>query len=278
MKKYFPILLLLILVSGSVFSQHREERNLSPFSKIKAGGSFEVFIRKGNEEKVLIEAKSGDLEKILTKVNGNVLTISAESSWWGSSSFNLKGVRVFVTYRDLNEVVASGSGTVKLESPLSANEVVLSSSGSGSLYCEREISSRGNIRISNSGSGNCKIQAPISSREEIRITNSGSGSTFIEEINSDGLKIDNSGSGGIKVNEGTVQTQSITLSGSGSLHLNYASARCDLRKSGSGSVHVEVREELKGNSSGSGNIYIARSNPRMNMSISGSGRVKHVDR
>ena len=277
MKKFFPLFIVLLLVTSSLFAQMREERNLPPFSKIKAGGSFEVFIRKGNEEKVVIEAKSGDLEKILTKVSGNVLTISTESSWWGNSNFNLKGVKVFVTYRELNEIVASGSGSVKLESALSANEVVLSSSGSGNLYCEKEISSRGNIRISNSGSGGCKIQAPISTRGEIRMTNSGSGSTFIEEINANGLRIENSGSGGIKVNEGTVQNQSITLSGSGSLHLGYSSASCELRKSGSGSVHIEVREELNGNSSGSGNIYIAKSNPRMNLSISGSGKVKHVD-
>lgn len=275
MKKILFLLFAMIFTATSLIAQSRDVRSVAPFNKIKAGSSFDVFIRKGNEEKVVIEAQSGDIDKILTRVDGKTLTISVENSWWGDS-FNFRGVKVFVTFRELEEVAASGSGSVRIESPLTANDLRLSSSGSGSLYCEKDLSSRGSIRISNSGSGSCKIQASIATQGEVRMTNSGSGSMMLEEINANQLKIENSGSGSVKINGGNVNSQSIVMSGSGGLHMGQSSATCNIRKSGSGSIRVDVREELSGNSSGSGNIYLT-GRPRFNMDISGSGKIRHTN-
>lgn len=274
MKNFLFLFIAFLAIGFSGFAQKTEERQVGHFTKIKAGTSFDVIVRKGSEEKVVVEAQSGDLDKIITEVDGNTLNIGAENSWWGSGSI-FRGVKVYVTFRELNELHASGSGSVRLESALAADELRLSSSGSGSLICEQELSSGGDMRISNSGSGSCRMQGVVSARGEVRIVNSGSGSISIEELNGDAVSINNSGSGGLKVNGGSVNSQSIVLSGSGSLRLGYSSVTCHVRKSGSGSIHADVREELTGDSSGSGNIYLTGGRPRQDINNSGSGRIKH---
>jgi hypothetical protein len=276
MKNTLYIFFALLLFSTSLFAQTRVERPLSSFNKIKAGSSFNVFIKKGNEEKVVIEARSGDIDKIITKVEGRVLTIGTETNWWRNMTFN--DVKIYVTYRELEEVTASGSGSVRVESPLNGNNIRLSSSGSGNLYCDRDVNSTGSIIITNSGSGSSKLQASVSSQNAVEIVNSGSGSISIAELNSNQTKINNSGSGGIRVNSGSVRNQSVVMSGSGSLHMGQTSSVCNVRKSGSGSLHVAVMEELSGNSSGSGNIYLAGGRPHMDISVSGSGRIRHVNK
>lgn len=275
MRKIIIPIIALLISATSCYSQLRDERKLSHFTGVKTGGSFDVYLKKGHEEKVVIEAESGPIEDIRTEVNGNTLHIYMKDHW-GNIRFD--DVNIYVTFRELEKISGSGSGSVTLESPLKSDNLYLSSGGSGNFYCRENLEAGGNVEIVNSGSGNFEIEAPVMAVSNVSIRNSGSGNMFIEELNADNLSVHNSGSGNLEVNGGEVDRQSIALSGSGDFKAeNLVSNVCRVKSSGSSSVYVNVREELVGNSSGSGNVYIKGRSARLDFSSSGSGKIKHMD-
>ena len=279
MKKYISLLIFSFLVFNLVQSQSRDVRQLGYFDKIQSNGSFEVIIKAGTKEKVIIEATEGPIDQIKTEVNDNTLEIEVENgSWWSSNHFKFKDVKIYITFTDLKSIVNSGSGTMTLESPIEGNHVSIISSGSGNLYCEDEITSFGDLRIINSGSSKIKINASVIVDDKTSIINSGSGQLSIAELNADELSITNSGSGGIEISSGRVVSESFILSGSGGIRAeNMISKKCNIKKSGSGTIHINVSDELSGSSSGSGNIYVKGSQPRLDFNFSGSGKIKYVN-
>ncbi len=275
MKKSY-IFLILIFFSCTSFSQDRQVRNVGPFDAIKAGGSFETYIKKGGSEKVVIEADSGPIDKIITEVNHGTLNIYIENDSWKNYSF--RNVKVYVTFVDVDEVHGSGSGNTYLESPIDAKYLVISSSGSGNMYCTDRLTSSSDAKINNSGSGNLKIEGSVKVNGEVSINNSGSGNMKIQQLTSHQNFINNSGSGDLDIDGGETGYQKIVMSGSGNVKMGgLQSDECDISKSGSGTVYLNVREELTGNSSGSGNIYLTKSTAKLDIRTSGSGKIKTLN-
>ena len=267
---------LLILIVFTVSAQSRQERNVGHFNQVKAGGSFDVFINEGNNEKVVIEADEGPIDKIITEVKGNTLHIYMEDNWW--KNYRFENVNIYVTVTELEGVSGSGSGTVRVQAPVKGNDVYLTSSGSGNLICEASVESFDDIKISDSGSGSCKIRSSVKAKDMIRISNSGSGNVYIDAVYAHESDVNNSGSGNLEVGKGNVNRQHIVMSGSGDVKMgDVESEDCHISKSGSGTISIFVTNELSGNSSGSGNIYYKGRAPRMNFSSSGSGKIKSMN-
>ena len=277
MKKILlPVLALLVTVF-SCTAQLKEERNVGSFTGVKSNGSFAVYLHQGDAEKIVIEAESGPIEKIITEVEGNTLKIYTEDDSW-FKTMNFKNVNIYVTFRRLNEITGAGSGSVRLVSGLKSDNVVLNSSGSGSLYCEKPVESTGDLKLSNTGSGGCKIESSLTAKNKMSVVNTGSGGVRVEEVYADELNVKNTGSGSMKLNSGRIRHQSVNLTGSGSFQAeNVVSQTCNIRKSGSGSIHINVENELTGSSSGSGSVYVKGDRPRIDFHSSGSGRIKHVN-
>ncbi len=273
MKRLAIFSLIFSLTTVICFSQSKDVRQLEFFNAIHSGGSWDVYIQKGNTERVVIEADSGPIDKIITEVEDNTLTIKSENwSWsWGS---NYKNLKIYVTFTELGKVVGSGSGTINVQSPLDSEDILIKSSGSGNINVEERVFANDDLRIENSGSSKIRILSVIEAADDTEIHNSGSGQIRINGIFSDDLSINNSGSGQIEINGGEINSQSIRLSGSGNMKMeNLMSKTCEIRKSGSGSVYVSVTDELSGSSSGSGNVYVKNGKPRMDFHFSGSGKI-----
>ena len=253
MKKLSLILIALSLVTFTVQAQQSETRNVENFHAVDAGGSFSVYLKKGNTQKVVIEGESSNVERIITEVRNGTLKIYAKSGSWKSSIHKTK---VYVTFTKLDGLSGSGSGSTRLESSVSGSDFKLSSSGSGSLHCEDLLSFSGKVKISNSGSG----------------------SVNVEEIKADDLSVSNSGSGSLRIHDGSTDYQSINCNGSGSVKMEgVASNVCNINKTGSGSVYVYVIKELNGSSTGSGNVVVKGSDAKMNFNSTGSGKLRTVN-
>lgn len=278
MKKLLSLTIFLFICISTSLAQSRDVRQLDYFNKVESGGSFNVFIKQGDQEKVVIEAESGPIDKIITEIDDNTLKIKTEDgNWWSFDSYDFKGVNIYITFTELHSISGSGSGNVRLESAIRGDDISIRSSGSGSVYCESTLVAGDDLSIVNSGSGEIKIMDAISASDETSITNSGSGDIEIYALTADELSINNSGSGGVQIEGGKTDSQSIRLSGSGNMKMeNLASNRCEIRKSGSGSVYVSVTEELSGSSSGSGNVYVKNGRPRIDFNFSGSGKIKYL--
>ena len=204
-----------------------QTRDVSGFSGVAASGSFDVFITTGSRESVRLEGDNELLDKIETVVEGKVLHIRTKREYQ-NDHLDFDGVEIHVTARELNELKLSGSGKMRVNSPLKADAFSASVSGSGRIDASQITSNRLKAAISGSGGFNASGSA-----KETEITVSGSGGFNGKNFTAGDAKVRVSGSGDVYLRaENTLEG---VLSGSGVIHYS-GNAKVTERKSGSGRI------------------------------------------
>lgn len=117
--------LLFMAVVFTVQAQKSQIRTPGTFTKIETGGSWDVFITKGDRDEIRLESGSFDLSKVITELTGRKLEIKLERG-----NYRNVDLEVYITVRELESVGVSGSGNVQLLSDFGADEFSLGSSGS----------------------------------------------------------------------------------------------------------------------------------------------------
>lgn len=236
----------LMLLSTNLFSQGTERRKLSSFTKIETGESFDVTLEKGNEESVKIVAEGISPEKIITEVAEGTLKIYLKKGIYR----NIK-TKIFVTYKNLEKIVSSGSGNVFCLSDIAASSFKIHSSGSGNIIVEGKIKTE-HAELEINGSGNVKLMS----------------------LETGDFQISVNGSGDLTITSGHTTTQSIHVSGSGDFDsFGMKSETCSLEVSGSGNAAVNVNKTLNASISGSGNINYTGDAQINKIALNGSGRI-----
>lgn len=224
--KILGITLLLAIWGSTAFAQNTETRNLSSFSRVSIGISGDVELREGNQSSIKIQATGVDLSEIETEVLGNKLRIR-----WKRGYRNWRRrarVKVWLTYKSLNEVGIAGSADVIAKSVIRGNDLYLKISGSGNF--EGQIAVK-NLETKISGSGRLNISGNTNSQ---MIGISGSGSVRAYELKSNSAEVRISGSGSARLSVKNALTARI--SGSGSVRYKGNPPRIISKSSGSGSV------------------------------------------
>ena len=223
------ILFSTILVSATLiaFGQDKETLDVSTFTGVSLGISGDLYLTQGSPQKVVIQAEN-NLDEIETEVRNGVLRIKTDN--WNS---RIKGVKIWITMPEVEALIISGSGDIFAETPINADELELSVSGSGSINLPELNGDE--IEAAISGSGDLKLAG---SADEMELRISGSGSMFAEglKVNECGIKI--SGSGSCKID--VTGELDASISGSGKVTY-YGNPQIDARISGSGKVRKEDR-------------------------------------
>jgi hypothetical protein len=227
MKRAITSAAIMLMFISLAIGQNKEERNHDGFTSISFGIPGHIYVETGSKFSVVLEGDESVLENIITEVSGRRLVIKKEN--WRSFN-NEKNVVVRVTLPELEGLSVSGSGKAELVSPVSADNLSLSVSGSGNLHAGSIEADRVNFAIS--GSGNIVISGKGSS-DNGEITISGSGNFTGDQLEIDHLEVRVSGSGNCSCRAG----DSLTASVSGSGNVTYlGDPKVDARVSGSGKV------------------------------------------
>ena len=143
-----------------------EERNIRDFNKVKGSAGLDVYLTKGSENKVVVEADENLLEFIETEVHNGRLTIGTERSIGRS-----KAKKVYVTYIELSEIAASSGSDVIVNSVVKNENISLDASSGADLEVEVfakdlyvEASSGADIKVRGKAT---KLKAKSSSGSEI---------------------------------------------------------------------------------------------------------------
>ncbi|MCH7401269.1 head GIN domain-containing protein [Belliella kenyensis] len=122
MKKVTNVIALLILLIGQqVFAQtQKETRDLRNFSSLKVNSAIEAELVKGEKNSIAIVASGVDLDKVETNVSDGTLEVKL-----GRGNFRSSSVKVTITYVDIDEIQASSSSKVFVNSTLEADNVYL---------------------------------------------------------------------------------------------------------------------------------------------------------
>jgi hypothetical protein len=162
--KNLLIITLLSLSALMTNAQNKDERKLNDFDRLSVGQSIDVIIEYGNENKAIIETSGVDVEDVITEVNGGKLTIEMERG-----SYRMIDVKVYLTYKKLNNIKVSSSASLKGESILKSSDL--------------------RIKVSSSARANLEIDA-----EELQVAVSSSGRlTLYGKVNKQTLDVSSSG-------------------------------------------------------------------------------------
>ena len=239
MKLITRYLLALLLVTGTAYivaapkataQQRTEDRHLSGFHAVDVGGPFDVRITQGNTESVRVEAPDEVMSHITTEVDNGVLKIynKRNENFHFGDLFRHKKILVYVTIKDVNSIVVSGSGDVDFRDGLRADKMSLRVSGSGDVNGQLEAKS---VETSISGSGDIRISGHA---ETSAVRVSGSGDYSGRGLITQNTDVHVSGSGDASI----YATERVNASVSGSGDISYGGHPKNVMKSKSGSGDI----------------------------------------
>ncbi|MEB2786199.1 head GIN domain-containing protein [Algoriphagus persicinus] len=223
--KLVTAVFLLFVMNACVHAQSSETRTPGHFTKVHSGGSWEVILTEGSKEEVRIEAKGVDLSKVKTEIDGDVLNVGLVRG-----SYNNVKLKFFITYKELEGVKCSGSGTIEVTSPVRSEAFYAGLSGSGDIIMDKLEAQE--LSVSISGSADLKIKG--GSVDQAEIKQSGSGDFHGENLAIGELEVSKSGSGDTHV--GDLGKVSVSASGSGDVIYAGSPQLGNIRTSGSSSI------------------------------------------
>lgn len=170
-------------VQGSGFLKS-EQRAVSGFTKINAGGAIRLEVTAQKDFSVTVEADDNLLPLIKTDVSGDTLKIYRES---GSSSKT--GVKVTISMPDVKNVNVSGASTAVV-SNVKTDSLELEASGASKIKVDGEAN-----RLNSKASGASGIDAENLRVENADVGASGASNSTVSAANE--LKADASGASSI---------------------------------------------------------------------------------
>lgn len=141
-------LLGLIVLFGAVFSgthslaatysSDRQTRDVHGFHGITVSTGIDLFLTQDNSEKVVIEADSEDLDKIITEVEGGILKIYVKEKSFFNLSFTKRTRKAFVSFKTLDRLDASSGADIMSQAPLKLDNLKIHSSSGSDIKLELE--------------------------------------------------------------------------------------------------------------------------------------------
>ena len=183
-----------------------EQRNVSDFSKVDAGGVFQVEIVAGKEYSVEVQADDNLLPLIRTEVRGGTLQISSEKR------FNTRNdIKVRITAPNIEGIEASGASKVNA-SAIKGESLDIDTSGAS------KVSIAGETR-------------------QLNIQVSGASTIDASNLNAVDADVDASGASKVSVNA----TGNLKAEASGASSVNYSGSPANVEKRTSGASRVNQR-------------------------------------
>jgi len=264
------IALFLLLISAIAFAQTKETRDVGTFTKLAFRVPGKLIVKQGAPQSVVLEGDKETLSKIETKLDGDKLSIGFENKWRNFNWHDDNKITAYVTVKDIDALSVSGSGDLVGDGKITANDLDLKVSGSGSLTLEVDAKK---LNADVSGSGDVDVKGSCQSFES---GVSGSGKVTVAATISGKADVHVSGSGKVIAN-GTANEIEANISGSGKvLAADLEVSKCDVHISGSGDVEINVKDSIDAQISGSGSVSYKGNPNHVNSHASGSGHVRKL--
>jgi hypothetical protein len=238
MKKYVMTLLFAAIAFTAlaqittVNDENAEVRSLSgSFSSIRISGGIDVYLTQGNDEAVAVSAsKEKYRDFIKTEVQGGELHISYKNPDGIGIYINgsAKNLRVYVSFKALDKITASGSSDVFVTGVLDVPVLSLTMSGASDFKGEIKVSS---LKVDLSGASDAKISG---SATDAYIEASGASDAKCYDLVTDNCKVSASGASDINI---TVNKElNVTASGASDVFYKGSCVIKEMRTSGSSSI------------------------------------------
>ncbi len=237
MKKVLSLIVLALFTASLLPAQdvtvindkNAEPRKVSGFHAIRVSNAFDVIIKQGNEEAVVVSASEEKYRsRIKTEVVDGVLRITYDNDGvWKWNSENKK-LRAYISVKNIDKLDISGATDVKIDGVLKGTNLKVDLSGASSLKGAVVYES---ISVDQSGASDSKLSGSVKNldvdvsgasdfncfeliAENCRAEASGASDIFVT-VNRD-LKVDASGASDVQY-KGTASVSDMKTSGASSL-------------------------------------------------------------
>ncbi len=183
-----------------------QDRKVSNFKGINVGGGFTVELTWGNNESLRIEAEENLLGNIVSEVKNGVLHIYNE----GSISTN-KGMKAYITLRELNSIDISGGVKVTSNSTFKSNAMEFDMSGASSIKLAIETRS---LEADMSGASKVELTGRA---DEVKWSMSGASNVNAEDLEAQKVNVNASGASKVRVSA----SESLSINASGASNIAY---------------------------------------------------------
>lgn len=137
-----------------------EKRNVPGFTGIAVSGGIDIYLTQGNEDGIAVSATEIKYrDRIKTEVKDGMLKIWYENDGvsWGAGN---KKLRAYISFKNINQLHASGSSDVYISGTLKAADLAIRLSGSSDLKGAVDIE---NLKANMSGASDIIISGKVGS-------------------------------------------------------------------------------------------------------------------
>jgi len=232
MKKIGLFLLMILPVALMAQKQvinddNAQPRSIGSFHAIKVNNAIDLYLSQSDEEALAVSAVKPEFrDRIKTVVEDGVLKITYDDDmrWWKGN----KKLKVYVSFKTLDKLTASGASDVIVSGTIKANELAISMNGASDFKGAIEASV---LTVNLSGASDAVVQGKVTS---LRVDADGASDFKGFDLLADSCNVDASGASGINV---TVNKE-LNARASGASDVRYKGDGVirDLRTSGASSV------------------------------------------
>lgn len=184
------LIIVLTIITGLAHAQKSDTRDVGSFKGVKAQTAVDVYLKKGTKEsvKVVVEGRI-EPKDVLTEVTGGVLKVSLDNG-----NFNNIDVKVYVTYVELDKLMANSAANIFCENVIKSTKLSLSATSSGTIDIQAEVDDL----EANAGSAG---QIELKGKAENAVIEAGSaGEVDAYELVANTVKVRAATAGSVKVN------------------------------------------------------------------------------
>lgn len=195
------------------------------YDKIKAVGSMDVHLVRGNEGNITIKTDSNLHEYIIVELKENALVVRTKKN---TSLKTKKGIHVTIPFEEIDGVSLVGSGDIDSRDTIKSDTFDVAVTGSGDVILAVEANT---LDAKVTGSGDMTLSGKT---RQLEVKVSGSGDFMGNAMISENTQAYVSGSGDAEVN--ATKSLKARVNGSGDIEYSGNPDTSDTKVSGSGSI------------------------------------------
>lgn len=230
------LLFLLILFTANLTTADRDwkkDRAVSGFSGLSVSSGIDVYLTQGNSEKLTFDVKGVDEADVRSEVRNGTLKLYIERrngmNWsWGRNTY----VKAYLTFRQLNDIQASGGSDLIGQGRLSFNDLNVGAGGGSDVTLTLKAD-----KLNASASGGADLKLDGSART-LNANGSGGSDLDARKLTVDVCNANSSGGSDVYVNA----TRELSLKASGGSDIYYYGPAKVIAKSESGGSDITHRD------------------------------------
>jgi hypothetical protein len=228
------VLALLVVTSGinSASDDWKKDRPVSGFKGLSVSSGIDVYLTQGSSEKLTIEAKGVDEDEVRSEVKNGVLKLYIDRK--GVMNWNFgrnRYVKAYLTFKQLNDLQASGGSDVVGQGRLTFDDLNLEASGGADVKLDLKADK---LNVSASGGADAVLQG---SARTLNANGSGGADLDARKLVVEVCNANSSGGSDVYVNA----SKELTMKASGGSDIYYYGSAKVLSKNKSGGSDISPR-------------------------------------